>query len=498
MLKPAKMEKLRIIAPREFYADVLTALHDIGVMQIEQLPEEVASLLVKGENVSYKEVGEYAQRFRSLESLLIPQKVEKKYMFESIDYLLERARLIKIDGEVAELAKRLEMIDASISRERSVIEILGILPPNIDDLNYLSGKSITSFVAWGKRQQLAQFNKEIKSSKAAALIEGADASVAAIEKGREGEFGRIAEKYKISMAPVPELKGSIESNIEKVKEEIELLEKEKKEANKALEKISERYYPIVSAIREQLDLEMEKLEVTTKLGIGNSVIVIYGWIEREKKALLESTLGSITKGMHVIEEVKTDELAPTLLKNPVSSKFFEFFIKFYSLPRSDEFDPTMMFAIIFPLFFGFMVGDAGYGIAMLLLSLWLLRRIRHPPKKSRIPKPISSFVSTIVSNNGLLILAKAIIPGAILAIVLGVVFNEYFGFQLPYTALFNVELGLPKLLVLSGWIGVAMVCGGFLLSFFNKLAVGEKKKAIGRLGWLSAAIGFVVFGLAVL
>ena len=43
-----------------------------------------------------------------------------------------------------------------------------------------------------------------------------------------------------------------------------------------------------------------------------------------------------------------------------------------------------------------------------------------------------------------------------------------------------------------------MVASGFILGFFNRMAVGQKKKAFGRLGWLSAAIGIVIFGLAVL
>jgi V/A-type H+-transporting ATPase subunit I len=497
MLKPAKMQKIRVIIQKDFYSEALTALHDLGVMQIEPLPEDAAKMLSRGESISYREIGEYAQRFRGLESLLIPQHVERRYMFESIEYLIERAKLIKIDEEVSELSKRIEMINARIAKEKSIEEMLAMMPEPIKDMSYLSGSSIATFLVYGQKQQMVQLGKEV-IAKGFTLIEGKNAAVVVMKKGSEGDFGKIAEGYKINVIYITDMKGSPAENIEKIREEIELLEKDKLEASQELEKISERYYPIVSAIREQLDLEMEKLEVITKLGIGESIVVIYGWVEESRIKSISETLDSITNGRYIIEKVKTNELPPTLMKNPINAKFFEFFIKFYSLPRSDEFDPTMMFAIVFPLFFGFMVGDAGYGASMLLLSIWLLHRIRHPPKKSRIPKAISSFVNMIVSNNGLLVLAKAIIPGAVLAIVLGVAFNEYFGFQLPYTALFNVELNLPKLLVLSGWIGVTMVCSGFVLGFLNRLAVGEKKKAAGRLGWLATAIGFVIFGLAVL
>ncbi len=497
MLKPARMSKIRLIVPKEFYSDTLTALHDLGIMQIEQLPESESSLLNKGDSVAYKEIGDFAQRFRGLESLMIPQHTDKKYEFKSIEHLLERARLVQIDDAVSVLSKRIESASARIATARETESIIKRMPGQIPDLRYLSGSSITSFLVYGQQRiQLKEsLKKELPHSN---VIEGGNSLVVSIGKKDEAGFGKLAEKMNISVVSIPEMRGSVAEATERVREEIELLTKEKSEARGELEKISERYYPIVSAIREQLDLEMEKQEITAKLGVGVSIIVIYGWMESARQEQLENTIKGVAGDKYILETVKTSELPPTLLKNPIKTKFFEFFIRFYSLPRSDEFDPTLIFAIIFPIFFGLMVGDAGYGATMLLMSLWLLHRIRHPPKKSRIPKALSNFVTMIVNPNGLVILAKAIIPGSILAIVLGAAFNEYFGFQLPYTALFNVEIGLPKLLVLSGWIGVFMVCFGFFLGFLNKLAVGEKKHAAGRLGWLATALGFVVFGLAVL
>ncbi len=497
MLKPAKMSKIRLIVPKEFYSDTLTALHDLGIMQIEQLPESEYDMLNKGNSVAYKEIVDLAQRFHGLESLLIPQHTEKRYDFRSIEYLLERAKLIQIDDAVSVLSKKIESISAKISAVHETESIIKHMPEQIPDLRYLFGSSITSFLVYGQqRAELKELlEKELTHSN---IIEGSNSLVVSIRKKDEAGFGMLAEKLNIKVVSIPEMQGSITEAMEKIGEEITLLMKERSEAVGKLEKISERYYPLVSAIREQLDLEMEKQEITSRLGVGVSVIVIYGWMESARLGQLENTIRGIAGNKYILEIVKTKELPPTLLNNPIKTKFFEFFIRFYSLPRSDEFDPTFIFAIVFPIFFGFMVGDVGYGALMLFLSLWLLHRIRHPPKKSRIPKAISNFVGTIVSSNGLLVLAKAIIPGAILAMSLGVIFNEYFGFQLPYKALFNVELGLPKLLVISGWIGVTMVCFGFVLGFLNRLAVGDKKKAVGRLGWLATAIGFVVFGLAVL
>ncbi|MCL4406941.1 V-type ATP synthase subunit I, partial [Candidatus Parvarchaeota archaeon] len=103
-----------------------------------------------------------------------------------------------------------------------------------------------------------------------------------------------------------------------------------------------------------------------------------------------------------------------------------------------------------------------------------------------------------MSERSLLMVAKVIIPGSIIAMGLGVIFNEYFGFALPYNALFNVTKNVGTLLLLSGWIGVGMVSFGFVLGAINKILVRDLKGAAGRIGWLMAAWGIVILGLDIL
>ena len=43
-------------------------------------------------------------------------------------------------------------------------------------------------------------------------------------------------------------------------------------------------------------------------------------------------------------------------------------MEFFSVPRSDEIDPTWIFIISFPIFYGLMISDVGYGIASFILS----------------------------------------------------------------------------------------------------------------------------------
>jgi len=46
-----------------------------------------------------------------------------------------------------------------------------------------------------------------------------------------------------------------------------------------------------------------------------------------------------------------------------------------SVPKYDEIDPTPILGLVLPLFLGFMIGDAGYGLLMLVLGIWMVRSL---------------------------------------------------------------------------------------------------------------------------
>ncbi len=499
MLKPAKMERVRLIFSRRYYAKVLTLLHDMGVMQIEYMPEEAAKMLGRGESEAYAHLGTYAQRFRGLESLLYKEGSDRRYAFGSMEELTEKADSIFIDDRVAAIRKELDALAAEAAALSNTAKILNAMPKQFrHDTSILCATGVISFLVTGP--QLKEFLAAAsKGLKGAAIIEGDASALVSISKADQSDFGKACENLKLHVETIPTgLSGSVTKELKKLESQEAENARRRKALGDELSAISKEYYPIVSAVREQLDIEVEKQEITTRLGMGRSAIAVDGWVPSTKVEVLRAGLRKVTDNSFVIDKVKTDMLPPTKLDNPVTARLFEFFIRFYSLPRSDEFDPTVIFALVFPIFFGFMIGDVGYGAVMLAGSIWLIHRLAHPPARSRLPKALTNFVHMIISDNGLNVIARSIIPGAIIAIVLGVLFNEYFGFQLPYPTPFDVEVHLSTLLVISGWIGVFMVSFGFVLGFLNKFFNGETKHAAAKLGWLASAWGIVIIGLAVL
>jgi len=120
-------------------------------------------------------------------------------------------------------------------------------------------------------------------------------------------------------------------------------------------------------------------------------------------------------------------------------------------------------------------------------------------------------------------LSKAMIPGCVVGIVLGFIFDLHFGFHMN-GYLFDVlasagVTGLPEpgeilnrpsqafldpihnagtLLLYAGYIGIGFVSFGLILGLIDCIRMGEKKEALVKVGWLMVGWGIVLLGLALI
>jgi V/A-type H+-transporting ATPase subunit I len=109
----------------------------------------------------------------------------------------------------------------------------------------------------------------------------------------------------------------------------------------------------------------------------------------------------------VAEEQWIAEQAPVVLSNPKLFRPFEALVRFMPLPRYGTIDPTPFVAVFFPLLFGLMLADVGYGLMLGAVGLFLHRRTKAGSAGRAV--------------------AEMIGPCALLAILSGILFGEFFG-----------------------------------------------------------------------
>ncbi len=120
----------------------------------------------------------------------------------------------------------------------------------------------------------------------------------------------------------------------------------------------------------------ELLEESDKSGIlrhtthaaEGALSILEGYVPKEKETILVKALES-RQVVFWAEDPAPHDAPPILLKNNRYSRLFEPISKLFDLPNYHELDLTPFFAPFFMLFFGFCLGDAGYGLVILIITL---------------------------------------------------------------------------------------------------------------------------------
>ncbi|HRD82902.1 MAG: hypothetical protein IAE84_19695 [Saprospiraceae bacterium] len=129
--------------------------------------------------------------------------------------------------------------------------------------------------------------------------------------------------------------------------------------------------PALDGVRNQLlehtDTEQALRHTITDAADG-AIMVLEGFVPRP----VEDQLQKVFENQPIVfwaENPIPEDQPPVLLKNGRFSKYFEPISKLFALPSYGELDLTPFFAPFFMLFFGFCLGDAGYGIVILVGTL---------------------------------------------------------------------------------------------------------------------------------
>ena len=125
---------------------------------------------------------------------------------------------------------------------------------------------------------------------------------------------------------------------------------------------------------ENIDLNKVHLQVEKK--VDDKLILLEGWAPEIKESELVKALDSHDVYYTGYAPEKDDKTAPILLKNNRFSRLFELIGELYDLPNYHELDLTPFFAPFYMLFFGLCLGDAGYGLLILIGALVARRKMK--------------------------------------------------------------------------------------------------------------------------
>ena len=265
--------------------------------------------------------------------------------------------------------------------------------------------------------------------------------------------------------------------------EQEQLKADIKKANETLDLFCIENTPVVEKALDSLESDINLMEVEQLGGermAEGAIVMMEGWVPVENDAEVRKMLDE--SGVYYeIRPAEKEDNAPIKLKNGKISRAFEMLTKMYGMPDYGEFDPTPLLAPFYALFFGMCVGDAGYGLLLVLLGFYL---------KKKLSKSMVGMMNLLITLG-------------VATTVVGAVFNTFFGASLT-------DLNLPEWmnsLIISGkWDGtsydktmvIALLVGMFHICFAMTVkaicstARYGFKNALSDWGWWLLVGGSVV------
>jgi len=143
---------------------------------------------------------------------------------------------------------------------------------------------------------------------------------------------------------------------------------------------SAHFYEDLTGIRKKFEKEIEFQQVLSGMGKEGAISYVTGYIPSDMEGHLIAEAMSRKWGI-VITEPSAYDNVPTLLRNPPWVNMIKPVLGLLGLtPGYRELDVSMLFLIFFAIFFGILIGDAGYGlvyiILTLLITLWLYKTMK--------------------------------------------------------------------------------------------------------------------------
>jgi V/A-type H+-transporting ATPase subunit I len=502
-LRPLPFSKVAILGLNEDREVILGVLHDLGVLQVEPIGKDALEYL-EPERASelQRNVADQLVRFRGLLAALPKTTVGRPFAFRSLEEMAAAAKSIPIDDEVGRLKREEDQLTTERRSLEDTVGLLGRFSFFGGRYGDLSAKNAVALFGEGEPEAINTWRASAPSLQAASLaLHPGDKKTArfllAVPVTDIESVTRLAAAQNIHLTSAPKLDGTAAEETPKLRARLAAVDQRLSEIHGRLAEIAKDWYPRVAALAESFEIENRKLDVHSRLGTSRRAFDLEGWVPTRNLAQLRRTLLASVNDRAEVFEVPTHEEPPTFIENRRGVRRFEFFIRFYSLPQATEWDPTLVFAIVFPIFFGLMLADWGYGLVILGFCLWMIANF---PGRKYVPGPIKNFLKMIMAPSGMRSLAYALLPGCLLAIALGIVFNAFFGAAIipGYHSPVDPIDHVGTYLVLAGYIGIAMVVFGFALGALKEYFHHRIRHALAKVGGIAATFGISLLGLGLI
>ena len=454
-----KMKKLALLVYHKEYTAFLEKLREVGVVHIQQ----------RGSG--------------SIENPEMEQKLALANRYARVVKRLEACSPadLKPAGNpsgAAAIVEQVETLLADIEQHRTLQQVLD--------------KDIATLQPWGD----FEYSKVDKLREAGYELKFFVASAKSYQVEWESEYNAIpvaekqSRKYFVTLTPqgmaididaeVAKLPtaslAALEAELASVNARIEEFEKQ-------LAQLAQDGLNTIKAAQEKQrrDIEFTKVMLGGEKVSGDKLVLLEGWVPQESVEQLKVMLDG-SGAFYELRDARRGDKIPVKLKNNAFTRMYEVLTKMYGMPSGTDFDPTPIVAPFFSLFFAFCMGDAGYGLLMILLGFIV---------KKKLDKKYAGMMNLVITLG-------------IFTTVLGALLGTFFGMSLLNTSVIKdfVIAGdvtlmgstYDKQMLLALGIGVLHISIAMTVKAINSTVFYGFKESLSAWGWWLVIVGSVLVG----
>jgi V/A-type H+-transporting ATPase subunit I len=516
------MAKVEILGPKEHFTEVVSLLHDVGYLHIEEVTNSVAGdpivqrmTLDCESQTALDKLQDGLVRVRAVIKALsacggspdrrVYDRAYREIWDGGLQGSIERSdsALEKIEAKVSALASKAETIENELVVLDRYAPILDKIAPLARQVLFTGAFEAVALRIdrryKGALGDVATGLEELTGGQTQIVSTDIDSETTAAILVFSRDHSRQVRKY-LADANVSQIKlpsefvdKPFDEAHEEILEQRRVLPVQLKALRTELEALCTEWMLPLTALRDVLADRSEEITAISDFGQTEYAFVIKGWTPAGDFRRLCATLEERFHGEVIAEKhrIRTEDMAsvPVAMNNPKIASPFESLLSVTGAPRYGTIDPTIMLALFYPLFFGMIVGDVGYGVVMLIAIMWIRSKYKN-----------LAFVQQATSILG---------PAATMVIAFGFFYGEFFGdlgeiiglvpahFQvlgltLPFTRTHEVT----TLMIIALATGFLQVTLGLVLGIVNAVRLRSWSHLAERSGLLATLIGFLVLGLA--
>jgi V/A-type H+-transporting ATPase subunit I len=346
-----QMKKYAFLVFHREYMDFLEQLGALGVLHV--IEREVSEEEAK---VEYGMDDKEARLGRIQDALDLLKSAEKEFD--------EPARVHPKAAEADEMVREVEVVEETIDSLNHEIEELRkererYAPWGNFDPEVIRAIEKSGYNAWLMKCTTRQYDPawEMRDDIYTISKDGGNVYLLLVIKADQ-EPEMEAEYLRPPDRSLEALTGELEAKI-----------KEKDGLREKLAGLARTVPKLLEGTIQELENELSLFRVIheTRKESEDTLMILEGWVP-EKAEEEVAKLADEVHAVSIAAQPGEGEMPPVELRNGRFSKLFEPISKLFDLPAYGEMDLTPYFAPFFMLFFGFCLGDAGYGVFFILFA----------------------------------------------------------------------------------------------------------------------------------